>query len=248
MPSIRIGQTEISYQIRRAATSSERRITVTPNCVEVLALTTDDDAAIENFLDRKRQWLFDTVRELEAITANRAVVPRFITGSKIPYRGRQVSLIVRRHDGAHIEIANNRGFVVDLPSWVADEVADGVVATEIKLWLKRRVRRDVSDIASAYQKRFGLNPRSIRVNEFSAGWGSCGPGGTIHIDWRLVFAPKMVLEYVVVHELAHLKHRSHGDEFWTFLASMLPDFQRAKGWLDQHQGALDASFLHLATA
>ena len=243
MPSIRIGQTEISYQLRRTASISERRITVTPDCVEVLALTTDDDAAIESFLDRKRQWLFDTVRELESITANRAVVPRFMTGSKIPFRGRQSSLTVRRHDGPHIEIAHVRGFVVDLPTWVADEVADGVVATEIKLWLKRRVRRDVSDIAASFQKRFGLKPRAIRVDEFATGWGSCGPNGTIHIDWRLIFAPKMVLEYVVVHELAHLKHRSHGDEFWTFLASMLPDFQRAKGWLDQHQGSLDASFL-----
>ena len=102
------------------------------------------------------------------------------------------------------------------------------------------VRRDVHGIAKALRKRFGLKPRSIRVAEFVTGWGSCGPSGTIHIDWRLVFAPKRVLEYVVVHELAHLKHRSHGEEFWAFLGSMLPDHERPKGWLDTHQGALDA--------
>jgi len=243
MPSVRVGQTEIAYELRRTATASERRITVTPGCVEVLALTTDDDAAIEGFLDRKRQWLFDTVRELEEVTANRAAVPRFMTGSKIPFRGRMSSLTVRRHDGPHIEIAHKTGFIVDLPSWVAEEAADAIVATEIKLWLKRRVRRDVHDIAAAYDKRFGLKPRGIRVAEFVTGWGSCGPNGTIHFDWRLVFAPKRVLEYVVVHELAHLKHRSHGETFWAFLGSMLPDHERPKGWLDTHQGALDASFL-----
>jgi predicted metal-dependent hydrolase len=242
MPSVRIGQTEIAYELRRTAIASERRITVTPGCVEVLALTTDDDAAIESFLDRKRQWLFDTVRQLEEITANRPVVPRFMTGSKIPFRGRPSSLTVRRHDGAHVEIAHKAGFIVDLPSSVAEDATDAIVAMEIKLWLKRRVRRDVHEIATGYEKRFGLKPRSIRVAEFATGWGSCGANGTVHIDWRLVFAPKRVLEYVVVHEMAHLKHRSHGDEFWRFLGSMLPDYERPKGWLDQHQGSLDAGF------
>lgn len=243
MPSVRIGQTEIAYELRRTATASERRITVTPGCVEVLALVTDADADIEGFLERKRQWLFDTVRQLEEIAATRPTVPSFITGSKIPYRGRMSSLTVRRHDGPSVEIAHKGGFIVDLPAYVTPDAADAVVAMEVKLWLKQRVRRDVHDIATAYERRFGLKPRAIRVAEFVTGWGSCGQGGTIHIDWRLVFAPKPVLEYVVVHELAHLKHRSHGDAFWAFLCSMLPDYERPKGWLETHQGALDARFL-----
>ncbi|HBV12648.1 MAG TPA: M48 family peptidase [Brevundimonas sp.] len=243
MGVIRIGQTEVAYELRRTATASERRITVTPGHIEVLALTTDDDAAIDDFLNRKRQWLFNTLRELETKTAKRAVVPRFMTGSKIPYRGRMARLTVRRHDGAHVEIDYRNGFFVDLPSWVRDEDSDGIVATEIKLWLKRRVRRDVMEIAAAYRKRFGLKPRAIRVADMKTGWGACGPSGTILINWTLVFAPKAALEYVVVHELAHLRVRSHGPDFWAHLATLLPDYERAKGWLDVHQGASDAAFL-----
>lgn len=243
MGIVRIGQTEVAYELRRSATASERRITVTPGHVEVLALTTDDDAAIDDFLKRKRQWLFNTLRELETKTAKRAVVPRFMTGSKIPYRGRFSRLTVRRHDGPHIEISYRNGFVVDLPSWVRDEDSDGIVATEMKLWLKRRVRRDVMQIASTYGKRFGLKPRSIRVADMKNGWGSCGPTGSIMINWTLIFAPRAVLEYVVAHELAHLNVRSHGPDFWAYLATLMPDYERPKGWLDIHQGALDSSFL-----
>ncbi len=243
MPSVRIGQTEIAYELRRTSIASERRITVTPGCVEVLALATDDDAAIAGFLERKRQWLFDTVRQVEEITANRPAVPRFMTGSKIPFRGRMSSLTVRRHHSPRIEVAHKGGFIVNLPARVPEETASTIIATEIKLWLKQRVRRDVHDIAAAYGKRFGLKPRSIRVAEFATGWGSCGRNGTIQIDWRLVFAPKRVLEYVVVHELAHLKHRSHGEEFWAFLRFMQPDYERPKGWLYAHEGSLDAGFL-----
>ena len=243
MPSVRIGQTEIAYELRRTATASERRITVTPGCVEVLALVTDDDAAIEGFLDRKRQWLFDTVRQVQEIAGTRPIVPRFMTGSKIPYRGRMSSLTVRRHDGPRVEIAHKGGFIVDLPAYVTPDAADAIVALEIKFWLKQRVRRDVHDIATAYEKRFGLKPRAIRVAEFVTGWGSCGPSGTIHIDWRLVFAPKRVLEYVVVHELAHLKYRSHSEVFWEFVKSMLRDFSKPKSWLEVNQGSLSSEFL-----
>lgn len=95
MPTLQIGRKEIPYELRRSATASERRITITPGHVEVLALTSDNDDDIAGFLERKRQWLFNTVREMEKITASRHVVPRFMTGSKIPYRGRKMPLAVR---------------------------------------------------------------------------------------------------------------------------------------------------------
>lgn len=244
MPSLRVGQTEIPYELRRTATLSERRITVMPGNVEVLALSTDDEADIQGFLDRKRQWLFNTLREMEEALARRPAVPRFRSGSKIPFRGRQVGLMVRRHDGPHVEIGHRRGFLVDLPSWVADEAIDPVIASELRTWLKRTVRRDVHAMTGAYAGRFGLKARAVRVGAFTGGWGSCGPGGTIHIDWRLVFAPKRVLEYVVVHELAHLKERSHGEAFWALVTTLMPDWERAKAWLDVNQASLDDGFLN----
>lgn len=242
MPTLRIGRKEIDYELRRSAVASERRITITPDHVEVLALTSDNDDEIKCFLERKRQWVFDTVREMERITANRHTVPRFMTGSKIPYRGRKMSLTVRHTDAEQIAVNYRNGFLVDLPDWVGAE-PESVVATELKLWMKRRVRRDVKEIADGYGKRFDLNPRSIRVADMAHGWGSCGPEGNVLINWHLVFAPRQVLEYVVAHELAHLRHRSHGQEFWRLLKKLMPNFELARTWLDANQSALAADFL-----
>jgi predicted metal-dependent hydrolase len=208
----------------------------------VLALTTDNDHQVESFLHRKRQWLFNTVREMERITAGRHGVPRFSTGSKIPYRGRNMPLTVRRTDGQRVEIVYKNGFIVDLPQW-AESNPDRLIASELKLWLKQAARRDVKETAANYGKRFGLVPRSIRVADFVHGWGSCGREGNILINWHLIFAPRKVLEYVVVHELAHLHERSHGQEFWTLLRQLAPDFERSRSWLDRHQSTLSANFL-----
>ncbi|GJE45888.1 M48 family metallopeptidase [Methylobacterium soli] len=248
MPSLRIGQTNIPYTLRRTATASERRITVTPAGVEVLALSTDDDEVIDRFLNRKREWVYQAVRELDELASERTVVPRFITGSKIPYRGRMASLTVLRTDASRIEIGYQNGFSIRLPAWVSETNADALVANELKLWLKRRVRRDVHEIVATYRKKFELTPCSIRVGDMSAGWGSCSSRGGLSINWLLVLAPKAVLRYVVVHELAHLKLRSHGLEFWRYLASLLSDYERAKGWLDRHQHKLDDGFLQVRSA
>lgn len=242
MPTLQIGRKEISYELRRSATALERRITVTPDHVEVLALTNDDEEAVASFLDRKRQWLFNTVREMERITANHHVVPRFLTGSKIPYRGRKMPLTVRRTDAERIAIIYRNGFIVDLPHWAGQDV-DRLVASELKHWLKQRARRDVTEIATDYRKRFGLIPRSIRVTDFANGWGSCGPEGNILINWQLIFAPRKVLEYVMVHELAHLRERSHGPEFWRLLSQLAPEYEQSQSWLDRHQSTLSANFL-----
>ncbi len=242
MPSLQIGRKEIPYELRRSATASERRITITLGHVEVLALSTDDDGDIAGFLERKRQWVFDTVREMERITAHRHAVPRFITGSKIPYRGRRMPLTVRRTDAERIAIAYRNGFTIDLPHWAAKD-ADHLVASELKHWLKTRARRDVNEIAADFGSRFGLVSRSIRAADFTTGWGSCGPAGNILINWHLIFAPRKVLEYVVAHELAHLRYRSHGPEFWQFLGWLSPDYTEAKAWLESHQARLSADFL-----
>lgn len=242
MPTLQIGRKEIPYELRRSATASERRITVTPGHVEVLALTSDDNDDIAGFLDRKREWVFNAVREMEKITTSRHAVPRFMTGSKIPYRGRRMPLTVRRTDAERASVVYRNGFIVDLPSWVAID-ADHLVASELRHWLKQRVRKDVQEIASSCWHRFDLRPASLRVTDLTTGWGSCGAEGNILINWVLVFAPRRVLEYVVVHELAHLRHRSHSAAFWSFLGSMLPQYEDARTWLDRHQGELDPSFL-----
>ncbi len=242
MPTIQVGRAEIAYELRRSATAAERRITVTPGHVEVIALATDNDNDVAGFLDRKRQWLFNTMRDMERINATRHVVPRFMTGSKIPYRGRKMPLTVRRSDAERAVVTYRNGFVVDLPYWTGDDPGD-LVASELKLWLKQRARRDVLDIAAGIAKRHGLVPRSVRVADFASGWGSCGPESNVLINWHLIFAPRKVLEYVVAHELAHLRHRSHGAEFWNYLGALVPDWETTKAWLDRNQTSLTADFL-----
>lgn len=153
-------------------------------------------------------------------------------------------LTVRRSDAEQMQITYRNGFIVDLPAWAGADT-DPLVARELKLWLKQQARREVMEAAKALGERFNLRPRSVRVADFRSGWGSCGKDANVLINWHLIFAPRKVLEYVVAHELAHLVHRSHGEQFWRFLEAIFPGHSAAKDWLNQHQSSLDSSFLDI---
>ena len=153
-----------------------------------------------------------------------------------------MSLTVRRTDAERAAVNYRNGFLVDLPHWVGENT-DQLVASELKHWLKRRARRDVNKIADEYGKHFGMVPRSIRVSNFVNGWGSCGKEGHILINWNLIFAPPKVLEYVVVHELAHLRHRTHGPDFWNWLSVLMPYYMTALTILNALEHHLGGEFL-----
>jgi len=80
-----------------------------------------------------------------------------------------------------------------------------------------------------------LFPKGFRIKDQKHLWGSCGKDNIININWKLIQAPKQILEYVVVHELCHLKHRNHSDAFWTLVGSVFPEVDRCKRWFGSNE-------------
>ena len=75
---------------------------------------------------------------------------------------------------------------------------------------------------------------SVTVRDQKTRWGSCSSRGTLSFNYRLIFAPPGILDYVVVHELCHLTHMNHSKDFWNMVASVMPDYKVCKNWLKEH--------------
>ena len=99
------------------------------------------------------------------------------------------------------------------------------------------LRREVKALSSLMQ----LFPKLVRVGGQKSFWGSCSAEGRVSLNWRLVAAPGEVLRYVIIHELAHLKHLNHSPAFWALVARFCPRYRQHESWLKTHQEAL--SFL-----
>ena len=87
----------------------------------------------------------------------------------------------------------------------------------------------------AYFHQFtGGSYTSVTIRDQKTRWGSCSSRGTLSFNYRLIFAPPAVLDYVVVHELCHLTHMNHSKEFWNMVGSVMPDYKTHKKWLREH--------------
>jgi len=100
---------------------------------------------------------------------------------------------------------------------------------------KTTAEKKVNDIAKLWAKELGVRYKKVRISNAKKRWGSCSSKGTVSINWRLIFAPKKTLVYVIIHELMHLKHMNHSKKYWQAVEKAIPDYKNHKKWLKDHE-------------
>lgn len=145
----------------------------------------------------------------------------------IPLSGveHQIIHLPQGHGGAWVE--DQKIFVTGAPEFLARRVTD---------CLKRYARKRLTEAAMQIAERAELHPKTIKIKDTRSRWGSCAPDGTLAFSWRLICAPDFVQDYVVAHEVAHLRHMNHGPQFWALTEQLTPHRQTATAWLSS-QGA-----------
>ena len=104
-------------------------------------------------------------------------------------------------------------------------------AGAIRAWLIQRARARAAERIDHYSGRLGLGAGRLTLRDTRSRWGSCSCEGNIMLSWRLILAPSHVFDYVVAHEVAHLKEMNHGPAFWATVAQLYPDYAAPRRWL-----------------
>lgn len=235
MQTLTVGKTEIPYSLKRTGTCDHARITVTPDMVEVVVPPKATEDEIQKALHRRRQWIYQQRRKMTELASASPSLARFVSGAKMPFRGRMMRLTVVPTDDTLVYVTYRNGFYIEYPASVSEASRDALIEDALRLWLKKKLREDVGSLVRRYGLSNDLNPKSYRIKDQKHLWGSCGKDRIININWHLIFAPKTVLEYAVVHELCHLRHRNHDAAFWRLVKSILPDYEVRKGWLEKNE-------------
>lgn len=108
------------------------------------------------------------------------------------------------------------------------------LARRVRDWLKKEARVRLSEQTADASKRLGLKHGRITIRDTRSRWGSCASNGNLSYCWRLILAPAFVLNYVVAHEVAHLKEPHHGASFWETVAVLDSNMDEGRKWLRQH--------------
>ncbi len=224
------GEHTFPYTITR---SRKRRKTVgivlgEGGAVRVSAPVKLSVADVQRIVQGKARWIARRTAE----DAQRPAPIRFRTGETLPYLGRQVPLVVEAEDNERVHISLHQWtFRITVPESLRGERRREAIRAALTDWYKRRAADRIASRVHHWTPETGCRPRRLLIRDQRERWGSCAIDGTLRFNWRLVMTPPALLDYVVVHELLHLKVRSHAPSFWRRVEAVLPDYKERRARL-----------------
>lgn len=175
------------------------------------------------FVRRRSRWI---ERQLEKIAAT-VVAPRhWTTGTEVMLYGERHALERYESSGQHYVRLGRESFLIRPGTENLRPLVEG--------YLRGLARRVLPPRVAELALRHGAQPKKVTVRNQSSRWGSCATSGAISLNWRLVQATPEVCDYVILHELMHLREMNHSERFWKLVEQACPDYARAELWLKQN--------------
>lgn len=183
-------------------------------------------------LEPNSRWI---LKQLDRLSHRLETPPPPAAGDRLPFLGHELAL--------EVAPARGRGSVslIEDRLIVACSEPD-LLAPSIKEWYRNQARMHLSARADTFAQPMRVAYGRIAIKDQRSRWGSCSSRGNLNFNWRLMMAPSEVVDYVVIHELAHLRIPNHSRDFWELVESLCPDRKIHQGWLRDHGGRLADMF------
>lgn len=189
------------------------------------------DYRIKEEIDKRKALILSKINSDQKTMKRTA--KEFVDGEQFLFMGKYYSLQINLDESPGIDFKD--AFVINAPSV---EVAKKLMFN----WYQQQAREILSPRIIHFAEHMGVKRKRINISSAKYLWGSCTPTGTLNFNWHIVKAPPEVMDYIVVHELAHLREHNHSPEFWNIVAVQIPQYEDAKKWLKLNGHELDEDF------
>ncbi len=226
-----MSQAPIIDRIIRSRRKTVALIVTPEGRLEVRAPLVLSRKQIETIVSDKSGWI--KKQQERVLKSNGSDLRRPLAdGVNLWFLGASCPLRLTAKEGARVSFSN--GF--SLPESALPRAAELLTA-----WYKARAREIITERVGHYADKFGLKVQSIRITSARTRWGSCNRDNALNFTWRLVMAPIEIIDYIVVHELAHIIEKNHSRAFWNQVEKMQPDYKSRRAWLKANGRRFDLS-------
>ena len=226
--TVTYGRGSIDYEVRFLASRKTLAIEVHPDSRVLVRVPAGCSAElIAERVQKRAGWISRQLADFERYNP-RTPARHYVSGESHRYLGRQYRLKVLSSDTTGVKVTRGH-LIVSLP----DPSSPGGVKALVHRWYRHRAKVLFNDALDASLGRFeGIERPRLSVRNMQLRWGSLSPAGTLTLNADLVRAARSCIEYVVTHELCHLKHRHHGAAFYRLLERVMPDWTKRKERLE----------------
>jgi predicted metal-dependent hydrolase len=230
-----LGSHRVAYELRRSRRRSIGFV-VGADGLSVSAPRWVGQGEIESALREKQPWILRKLQEQRERGKRLAAAKvEWREGTAIPFLGESVIIVLdTRTTGAVLHTATETlpgvprlTLHLGLPQSAAPEQ----IRDAVQSWLQRQARRVFEERCALFTQRLGVRMTRLSLSSAATRWGSASADGSVRLSWRLIHFAMPVIDYVVAHELAHLREMNHSPAFWEVVRSALPEFESARGVL-----------------
>ena len=229
--TIQLGSRTVPYTLKVSTRARQLRVTIANGQMSVTVPRGLRQGHVERFLQEHAQWILAKLDQ----PAKRKAAPT-LPRDVILVRGAATRMErveeKERKSRARVELAKDR-LIVRVPAG-----SRITTLTYVEEWLRDQARGVIANTVNTQAARMKARPTGLTIRDQRTRWGSCSTRGTLSFNWRLVMAPPAVMEYVVIHELAHLFQPNHSKDFWAVVARYAPDFKIQRTWLRKNASLL----------
>jgi predicted metal-dependent hydrolase len=223
---------ELTYIIQKSA--KRRKLTITverDRSVVVHAPESTSDEKIEQVVASKRQWIYEKIGHPQKYQdLPHPPGKELVSGESALYLGRQYRIEVVKTGLAEIQFAQR--FLI--PAAQTSKRAEA-----LREWYIGKAKEKVVPRVEQHARQLGVDVAGVKIVDSRYRWGSCTLNNNVNFNWRLIKAPMFVVDYVIVHELAHLIEANHTPRFWNIVRAQAPTMDKAKAWLKEHGQLLE---------
>lgn len=217
---------DLSIEVVRTKRRKTATIKVIDGVIQAIVPDQLSDGRVKALIQKRTPWIRMKLREqAQAVTSK---PKEYVSGESFTYLGQNYRLKVSR--GTDQEVKLKGGYLeVGLPK----KPKDGDIRTALVEWYEQHALDRLTEKTNRYAGIMGVSPNSITVRDYKARWGSCSSKGEISYNWRIIIAPHHIVDYVVVHELCHLKHPNHSPAYWKSVKREISDYEVCRQWLKE---------------
>jgi len=235
MLNLHLGSTVIPYTIRRSRRANYVSISIGADGVQVVAPVSMEDNKIIPLVENKREWIFHKFENYRQRLTQIRIEREYISGEEFLFMGENYPLMVQEHEGRSnsVDLTNNQ-FLVLLHKDTPEKQRREVIQRTLERWYISRAKELIQERLELYIPKISVQVNMVRLKNQKTRWGSCSQKGNLNFNWKLVMAPTAIVDYVVVHELCHLRQMNHSKEFWQLVAMYIPDYKERRKWLKDY--------------
>lgn len=189
------------------------------------------DAVVES----KRMWIYRNLAEWRDMNAS-AVVREWVSGETFLYLGRAYRLALISDNGPELLLRDGR---FRLQRSVIEKGGVDAAREAFERYFAEKGMQWFAERVAYFAPRVGVQVTSVKVKDMGYRWASCGSTGAMNFHWKCMMAPPKIIDYIVMHELCHLRHRNHTEAFWNEVDKVMPDYRERKEWLKERGASLD---------